>query len=361
MQKIIDLHCDTIAEIQAGADIQKGNPAGHIDIQRLKNGGIGCQIFACFISSVFPEEKAHSEVIDLLRLIDETCTNYDSDLVKVETATQIMATPDQKIAILPAVENGHAIANDLAKLEKLRWMGTRYMTLTHSKNLMWAASSGESECEFEGLTPFGEKVIAAMNEMGIIVDVSHVHETTFWDSIRLSKRPIIASHSNALALCPTNRNLTDDQIKAIADSGGMIGLNFYPGFLDAKYEKEQNARCGDLFNMLNEIEKNLWHDPCKKIEAMYHLGDELQNRMADISVGCERIIDHMLYIIDLAGDEFVGFGSDFDGVPALPYGMSGCDIYPLLIDLMKENGLSDMSIENICRKNFIRVLNEHDI
>jgi len=360
MHKIIDLHCDTIGEIQAGVDIEKSNPEGHLDVPRLKNGNVGCQVFACFISSMVPEDQAFLEVAKLLELTDEICQRYSSHLQKAEDGAQILrAIESNKIAILPAVENGYVIENDLQNLERLRILGTRYMTLTHMKNLNWAVSSGESHCDFEGLTNFGEKVVAAMNEFGIIIDVSHVHETTFWAVVNKSRRPIIASHSNASAICPAARNLTDDQIKAIADSGGMIGINFYPGFLNAEYLQGNIDHCSDLFVEFDTLEKDYWQNPVKRMHAFRELGLKFRERMSEIKVGYESIADHIIHIVNLVGEEFVGFGSDFDGLPALPEGMSGCDIFPSLISILEEQGLSENSIKNICQDNFLRVLEDN--
>jgi len=194
----------------------------------------------------------------------------------------------------------------------------------------------------------------------MIIDVSHVHESTFWAVINVSKKPIIASHSDAAGLCPVPRNLTDNQIKAIADTGGMIGLNFYPGFLNKQYEQAQIKRCGDLFLMLLDVERDLWNNAIKKQKALQELGNQLNKRLTDIHVGIGAIIDHMSYMIDLVGDDHVGFGSDFDGLPALPAGMTGCDVFPLIIEMMRERGFSDKSVEKICFKNFIRVLAAHE-
>ncbi len=359
--KVFDLHCDTIVEIQAGADFKTGNPSGHMDIPRLREGKIGAQVFACFVSSIVPEKYAYGEAINLLELVNETCQKYESDLQKVGTIDDVRQVLDSnKIAILPAVENGHVIASDLSNLEKIRLLGAKYMTLTHSSNLSWAASSGETSGDFEGLTPFGEKVIAAMNEMGMIIDVSHVHESTFWDVIKLSRRPIIASHSNAFTICPTPRNLTDDQIRAVAEGGGMIGINFYPGFLDSIYAEKQLERCGDLFSLFDQIEIDHWQNPTQKVKAMQELGHTFEERMIGIRVKNDAIIDHMVYIINLVGDDFIGFGSDFDGLPALPADITGCDTYPDLINIMEEKGFSDETIEKICQKNFLRVLGENE-
>jgi len=361
MHKIIDLHCDTIAEIQAGADIERGHPEGHLDIARLIEGNVGCQVFACFVSSMIPEEYAFQEVIKLLELITITCEKFATHLQKVEDTGQIkQALDSNKIAILPAVENGHSISNQLENLENLRILGSRYMTLTHMKNLKWAASSGESDCDFEGLTNFGEKVVHAMNEMEMIIDVSHVHESTFWAALKLTRRPLIASHSNASVLCPAARNLTDDQIRGIADSGGMIGINFYPGFLESTYLQQNIERCSDLFITFDTLEEDFWRQPVKRMQAFHDLGEEFRKRMSDIKVGYELIVDHIAHIIDLVGDDFVGFGSDFDGLPALPDGMSGCDVFPSIISLLKDKGFSDKTVSKICQENFLRVLEAHD-
>jgi membrane dipeptidase len=349
-----------ITEILAGVDIEKGNPGGHLDIPRLIEGNVGCQVFACFVSSMVPEDQAFQEAIKLLELTDKTCQKYGKYLQKVENVEQInQAIETNKIAVLPAVENGHTITNNLKNLESLRMLGSRYLTLTHMKNLKWAVSSGESQCEFEGLTGFGEKVVAAMNEMGMIIDISHVHESTFWAVINKTRRPVIASHSNASMLCPAARNLTDDQIKAIADSGGMIGINFYPGFLNPDYLQLNIERCSDLFTLFDTIEIDFWQNPEKKMQALRDLGEEFRNRMSDTKVSYNAIIDHISYLINLVGDDFVGFGSDFDGLPALPEGMDGCDIFPSIVSLLKKNGFSDNSLNKICQDNFLRVLKDN--
>jgi len=199
-----------------------------------------------------------------------------------------------------------------------------------------------------------------MNEMGMIIDVSHVHESTFWAALKLTRRPLIASHSNAAALCPAARNLTDDQIRGIADSGGMIGINFYPGFLESTYLQQNIERCSDLFITFDTLEEDYWQQPVKRMQAFHDLGGEFRKRMSDIKVGYELIVDHIVHIIDLVGDDFVGFGSDFDGLPALPEGMSGCDIFPSIITLLEERGYSDDTIEKIYQNNFLRVLAAND-
>ncbi len=359
--KIIDLHCDTITEIQAGINLLEENPSGQINIQRLKDGNVGVQLFACFVSSVLPKNRPWKEVEELINLTFITCDLFKEHLEFVETSQEIESVlKSDKIGIMIAVENGYVIENRLLNLEKLRTLGTRYLTITHSKNLDWAASSGEKKCDFSGLTNFGRKVVNAMNEMGMIIDVSHVHESTFWDIAKISRRPFIASHSNASAICKIPRNLTDDQIKAIANSGGMVGINFFSGFLDESYHSKLVLRCGDLFNLLDEIELKYMNDPVKRHAAMNEFYLELSKRMDDIKVGIEKIADHIEHIVNLVGDDYVGFGSDFDGIPTLPVEISGCDGYRQIIKVLQQRGFSNESLNKITHNNFIRVLKDNE-
>lgn len=353
-----DLHCDTVLEIQAGADLVSGNPEGHVDVPRLEMGAVRIQVFAAFIASSRPRGRAFSDAIALLDLLDQTCERSAGRLVRADTASkaQAIAAQDGATAALAAVENGHAIEDDLKKLDVLRRRGVVYMTLTHAKNLGWAASSGEDRCSFAGLTAFGRKVVEAMNDLGMIVDVSHVHETTFWDVAKISRKPFIASHSNAFSLCPLPRNLTDDQVRAVAASGGMIGINFFPGFLDATYAKKQDELLGDMFAALDRIEKQHEEDPPGRMQEYRRLAREMRARMAPYRPGLDRVVDHVEHLVNLVGDDHVGFGSDFDGVGDLPDGLGDCARYPALLDRMRERGFPAQAIEKIAAGNFLRVL-----
>jgi membrane dipeptidase len=355
---VTDLHCDTALEIRAGADLLAGNPEGHVDLERLERGAVALQLFAAYVSSALPEDRAFREAMDLLDGVEAACARSAGALVRVETAAEADRATEHgaKTAAILAVENGHAIEGSLSNLERLRARGVRYMTLTHARNLSWAASSGEERCDFEGLTSFGERVVAAMNEMGIVVDVSHVHETTFRDVARLSRRPFIASHSCAAALCPCARNLTDEQIRVLAGKGGLVGINFYPGFLDRAYAERQNAELGDLFAALEEVEREHLDDPVRRAEASRELNRTLRERMASVRCPLDRIVDHVEHVVRLVGDDFVAFGSDFDGVPDLPGGVPDCGAFPAILDRMRERGLPEASIAKIAGTNFRRVL-----
>jgi len=358
---IIDLHCDTVSALAAGIDITRQNPSGHCDIPRLRKGGVGIQIFACFVSSIVPPADAFPSAQRLISEVKNACARADGELQLIETTSQIRAMGNQdKIGVILAVENGHTINNQLENLDELRKSGVRYLTITHSKHLPWAASSGEKWHGGQALSSFGEQVIDRMNQLGMIVDVSHVHENTFWAIIKKSKRPVIASHSNCRSICPTERNLSDDQVKAIAGSGGMVGINFYPGFLSEEFLHYQNKNCFDLYLQLDEIERKNLTDPAARYQAGLVFNQQLQERMKAIDVSMERIVDHIAYITNLVGDEYVGFGSDFDGIPMLPSDMNGCEDYPEIILRLLKRGFSQQAINNICYENFLRVLASHD-
>jgi membrane dipeptidase len=340
---VIDLHCDSVEFLVRGVDLRQENPQGHVDLPRLRRGAVGLQVFAAFVHP--SKEAAFSAVSEMLDRIDEFAGS-DPRLVSVETADEsIEAIIRGKTAVLRSVENGLAIEDSLDKLEALRRRKVRIMTLVHIRNLSWAAScTGNSGSPFAaapedtegGLSRFGEEVVAAMNDLGMIVDVSHGAESTFWDVLRVSKKPVVASHSCACALCASPRNLKDDQIKALGDSGGLIGVCFFPAFLSEEYRKALEAESVDD-----------WEDK-----------DKLAGIMARNPVPFSMVADHIDHIIRLAGEDCVGIGSDFDGVFSLPLGVGGCDCYPLLAEELRRRKYTEERIQKIFNGNFLRIFRE---
>ena len=240
-----------------------------------------------------------------------------------------------KIGIMLAVENGLAIESSLEKLEKFRRRKMRIMTLVHSQHLPWVLSctgtgpglhDGNNS---RGISSFGEKVIDAMNDLGIIPDLSHSSESAFWDVIRLSRKPVIASHSCAYGICAAARNLKDDQLKALADSGGLVGVNFFSAFLSEPFRQiyQKNKEAGIK-------------------EAV------------PVHVPMTIIADHIDYIVNIAGDGCVALGSDFDGISAAPDGVTGSDFYPILEAELESRGYSQERIRKIFSENFIRILEQ---
>ena len=354
--RIADLHCDTLLELQAGADLAHA-PHGHVDLPRLRRGGVGLQVFVAVVSTTFPAGRAVREAHALLDLLDEACDRHQQHVVRVTTADEAeRAAAGGRIAAMPALENGHAIEEDLSKLEALARRGIRYMTLTHSRHLAWAASSGEAGDGPGGLTAFGREVVAALHALGIVVDVSHVHERTFWDVVRIARKPVIASHSNAMALCRTSRNLEDDQIRAIADTGGLVGINFYPGFLDAGYHGRRAASAETLFAELERVERENLDDARARIEASRRLYRQWIAEWGPAEADVERVCDHVEHVAQMAGSDGVAFGSDFDGIPEPPRDLPGCDAFPLVLERLRGRGWDDHRLRKLAWENPLRVL-----
>ncbi len=360
MTGVIDLHCDSVKFLQAGRDLRLPNPEGHVDLPRLRAGGVGVQIFAAFVASSTPEEGAFAAAREMLDRIDGFIASCPDELVKVETAADCRtAGTNRKIGVLAAVENGWAIQESLEKLEALRLRGVRMLTLVHSRDLPWAAScTGASPGS--GLSPFGREVVREMNCLGMIVDLSHAAESVFREVLRLSRKPVVASHSCAHALCPSPRNLTDHQLRALADAGGLVGVCFFPAFLSDSYRLALDRECADIFAEIDGIEKRYAADPPGLLSEYLRLNTRLAARLADIAVPLSMIADHIDHAVRVAGVEAVALGSDFDGIFSTPRGVSGCDFYPALEAELLRRGYSREDWEKISNGNFLRLLAAQD-
>ena len=330
----IDLHCDSVSLLMKGRDLHMSLPDAHVDLPRLREGRVGLEVFAVYVPPKTETDKAFSYATERLDAIDAFIVS-DESLAPVETASELRSClAAGKTGIMKAVENGLAIENSLEKLELLRKRNVRIMTLVHSAHLPWVAScTGDgpftSGAQGQGgLSDFGGTVVDAMNDLGIIPDVSHSSEAAFWDVIRRSKRPIIASHSCAWNLCGAARNLKDDQLKALGDSGGVAGVNFFSAFLSEPYRLAYEP-----LRMNGRSKPNI-----------------------SVAVPQTIIADHIDYMVNMAGEDCVALGSDFDGVPATPDGVTGCGFFPVLEEELRSRGYSEKRIEKIFNENFLRVL-----
>jgi membrane dipeptidase len=339
--KVIDLHCDSVFSLMEGKDLREAVQDVHVDLPSLRKGRVALQVFAAYVA---PETaNAFSYAVERLDAIAAFAASHEW-LAPVETAAEMREIlAGEKTGVMAAVENGLAIEGSLEKLEKLRRMKVRIVTLVHSRHLPWIASCTGSEpfCgeDEQGLSSFGELVVDAMNDLGIIPDLSHASEAAFWNVIRRSKKPVIASHSCAYGLCAAARNLKDDQLKALGDRGGLVGVNFFSGFLSEAYRLQ-----------FDEIAKT---DPSTAT---------LNKEPPGMSVKVPKsiIADHIDYLVKAAGEDCVALGSDFDGVPALPDGVTGSDFYPVLEAELRSCGYSEKRIGKIFNANFLRVLEEWD-
>ena len=328
----------------------------HSDLQRMKQGGVDAQLFSiwCDGNKQNPYALANREIDSVM-----AWTNRNpNDMMQAFTAADIKkAVKQNKLAVLFGVEGGHMIENDLNKLEALYKRGVRYMTLTWNNSTSWATSAltettkGDS-LKQKGLTDFGKQVVQKMNELGMLVDLSHVGEQTFWDAINTTTKPVLVSHSCVYTICPHRRNLKDEQIKAVGKNGGVIHLNFFSGFLDSAFEKRSDA-----FTTKHKTETDslLKLNPEPYFMEVY-LFEKYPEEVKALRPPLSLLLDHLDYIVNLVGVDHVGLGSDFDGVNSLPQQLDDVTTYPLITKALLERGYSKKDIRKILGENFIRLL-----
>lgn len=355
---VIDTHNDVLLRAMEGEDLSVRTVKGHSDIVRLKEGGVDIQFFSVWCGSEFGSGTAYrraNEMIDSLEMMVKRC---NGKAVQPRTFKEVERQLKKgKLVALIGVEGGHMIEDSLKNLEALAARGMNYMTLTWNNSTSWATSAADEtergdSLAFKGLTDFGRSVVKRMNELGVIVDLSHVGERTFWDALDVVKRPVFVSHSSVYAICPSRRNLKDDQIKAVAKNNGVICINFYSGFLDSTFHRKVDAiRKGNqsLVDSIKLSATDYW-----KAELL--IDSALSLQYMDIRPPLSVLIDHIDYVAKLAGTDHVGIGSDFDGVESLPKGMDDVTFLPNITLELQKRGYSEKDIRKILGGNVMRVM-----
>ena len=361
---VVDTHNDIISVcIEKGYSLDEDlSGLTHSDLSRMQKGGLDVQVFSIFCDGkqVNPYAFANKEIDTLYAWAKRN----PSRMVVVNSPAQMkLALKEHQLSAMIGVEGGHMIENDLGKLDSFYDRGVRYMTLTWNNNTPWATSaeyeSGQqringkidSVSQKKGLNDFGRKVVSKMNELGMMVDLSHVGERTFWDAIALTTKPVLVSHSNAYTLCPVYRNLKDDQIKAIAKNGGVIQLNFFPAFLDSTMGRKLST----YRKAHREEKKALIANGKKDYEADNYIDNKYKHEIEKMQAPFHLLFDHMEYIIKLAGIDHVGLGGDFDGIPITPKVLTDVTKYPKITKELVKRGYSKEDIYKIMGGNFIRV------
>ena len=358
---VVDSHNDILSKTTDYGYILDRDLKGktHTDLARLKEGGVDVQIFSVFCDGEekYPFKLANRQMDSL----DAVLNRNPDKIVKVANSSELYSVVKQnKIAAMFGIEGGHMIEDDLDKLTSLYKRGARYMTLTWVNSNSWATSSNDEafnkELKHKGLTELGKQVVRRMNELGMLVDISHVGEQTFWDVISTTTKPVIASHSDVYALCQHNRNLKDEQIRAIAKNGGVIQVNFYSGFLDNNYFKNKEAflkkHAEDIDSLIKAgMEKS-------KIEDYLYI--RYRNEVEHMRASFSAVIDNIEYIIKLVGVDYVGLGSDFDGIESAPQGLDDVTRYPQISMALVDRGYNPQEITKILGGNFLRVLKANE-
>lgn len=356
---LIDTHNDVPSRTVEGFDIGSRMGTGHTDIARLKEGGVGAQFFAVYVASSYVNGNRSAnrtlQMIDTVR--HDIVDRYPNDFMLATTAKDIEEAHRRgKIAALMGIEGGHAIEDSLRLLRDYYDLGVRYMTLTHSNTNNWADSSGDVNdpkiAHHNGLTSFGKEIIREMNRLGMIVDISHVADKTFWDALEVSKAPIFASHSSCRALANHPRNMTDDMIVALAKKGGVVQVNFYCGFISQKFRDNDAADTKALdARMARETAGKNLSEPDRQI-----LSEKLRKEMGLSRATLADVVAHIDHIRKIAGIDAIGLGGDFDGVSCTPIGLDDVSKYPNLTRALLEKGYSAEDIRKIYGGNFLRVM-----
>ncbi|MDR3620533.1 MAG: dipeptidase [Paludisphaera borealis] len=326
-------------------DLSKRLNTGQTDIPRLREGGVKAQFWSVYI----PSEHAHptKTVVEQIDLVNRLVAKHPNDLELALTADDVeRIVRAGKIASLIGIEGGVAIDDSLAELRAFYKLGARYMTLTHNTTLSWAdAANGEHK--HGGLTPFGETIVGEMNRLGMLVDISHVSAETMADALRVSKAPVIASHSSAFAICPSPRNVPDDVLKAVKANGGVIMVNFYSGFIVPGYAEKVRK--------INEEIRKKHADRAERTKAFEAW---LKTDDGKIRGTIQDVANHIDHLVKVAGIDHVGIGSDFDGIQSWPVGLDDVSCFPRLTEELLRRGYSETDVHKILGANVLRAFRE---
>lgn len=355
---VVDTHDDTTQRLLTDKtfDIAKRNPNGNIDIPRMREGGLDALFFSIWVPSDVTGPIAVKKAMDLIDSVHEAVRLHPADLVLATTAAEVRkAAGDRKIAALMGMEGGHMIDDDLRLLRLYHALGVRYMTLTHFKNNNWADSSTDKPAH-NGLTAFGKDVVREMNRLGMMVDISHVADKTFYDVLELTKAPVIASHSSCRAIDKHPRNMTDEMLRALAKNGGVVMINYEVSFLSEE-NRLASEKSGGVVAALDEMSKKCGGDEaCSTLESARVTRAAME--MGDLpKVSWEKIVEHLDHAIKVAGVDHVGLGSDFDGA-TMPFGMEDASKLPKLTDALLKLGYSEADVEKVLGGNILRVMEQ---
>jgi membrane dipeptidase len=349
----VDGHNDTVQRIMyENVDLGNRLSDGMIDIPRLQEGGIHVPFFALWVPTYYKGSDAIRRTLDFRDAIQRVLDKH-SDQIELATSARDIEriVGHKKIAAVLTVEGGHQIDNDLAILRMYRRMGILSMTLTHFRSNDWA-DSFTGKPEHNGLTEFGKQVVREMNAIGMIVDISHVSDKTFYDVLQVTTKPVIASHSSCRSISDVPRNMTDDMLRALARNGGVVGVNFSASFLNQQDAEELKK----FISSENALEPNLTGAELDEFAAKEYFKDKAAIHVGKATVeDAAECIDH---VVEVAGIDHVGIGSDFDGVTNVPRGLEDVSKMPNLTAALLKRGYSEQDIQRIMGGNFLRVLRE---
>jgi membrane dipeptidase len=352
---VFDGHNDLPWELRTKADssfdkrdIRQPQPAMHTDITRLRKGGVGAQFWSVYVPAETAKRgTALHDTLEQIELVKTMIARYPDVFEAARTAADVeRIAASGKIASLIGVEGGHAIEDSLENLRRLHALGAGYMTLTHSDTLAWADAATD-QAKHQGLSPFGEEVVREMNRLGMLVDLSHVSDETMRDALRVTKAPVIYSHSSARAVADHPRNVPDDVLKLVKENGGVVMINFFSGFV----VPGSAAKMREMFARLRELRSKF---PDEQEFQRERRRWEATNPIDPGSI--HDVVDHIEQVIKVAGIECVGLGSDFDGISTCPRQLEDVSTYPLITQELLNRGHKPEAIHKIMSGNILRVM-----
>lgn len=354
---IIDTHADTPQMmLDQGYDLAQPDSPFMISVPKMRQGHLCAEFFSIWVDVGWPKQDLIHRALDLIDVVYEQVGRHSDVLGMATTADEIVRLHLQgKFAILMGVEGGHIIQDDLRALDIYYRLGVRYMTLTHTANTEWADSSGDKP-KWNGLTDFGKQVVERMNRLGMMVDISHVSDKTFYDTLAATKAPVIASHSSCRALCDVPRNMTDDMIRALAKNGGVMDINFYPGFLSPEFAAAYKKVAPQIHADESAAEKQYANDRKRLAEESRNIWARYASQFPAPSYTA--IADHIDHAVQVAGIDHVGLGSDFDGIDSAPKGMEDVSKLPNLVRELARRGYSEQDLKKILGGNLLRVMRQ---
>jgi membrane dipeptidase len=362
---VVDTHNDVTQRLLTDkVDLGARLPDGQTDIPRMREGGLDAEFLSVFVPAMlFKGERAYERSLEQFDAIDALVASHRGTVVLATTAAQVRAAAAAgTTAFLIGVEGGHSLGDApddelLARLQKFYERGARYMTLTWSNSNRIGGSSGD-DGKARGLSPFGQRVVARMNALGMMVDVSHVSDATFFDAVRASKLPVIASHSSSRALFDHPRNMTDEMIRAVAATGGAVCVNFGPEFLDASYRAAFEAAQKTMGPRMGAILAEHPSDPGAAQTAVWKEFRAMAPSLPPVPASL--VIDHIEHIARVAGVDHVCLGSDFDGIPVAPAGLDDVSKLPFITRELLRRGFDAAAIRKILGENVLRVLEANE-
>lgn len=349
---VLDSHCDTPSQILRLRDLSVDNDHAHVDFPKLRRGGVDGAFFALYVPASKDAEEAFEYACRLLDGVERAVAENSGSAAFARSVEEALENKSKGLfSVFLGLENGSPLGNDISRVKYFYDRGVRYITLCHSSDNQICDSCASKAKKWGGLSPFGKEVVAQMNRLGMLVDVSHISDDSFYDVLRYSERPVVATHSCCRALSQHPRNMTDDMIRALAAAGGVIQINFYPLFLDSSFAPS----ISEISERGESVEAEFIADPSDASKRA------AWNRIQDELIALERppytlIADHIDHVVSLVGIDHVGIGSDYDGIEVTPDGMEDISMMPKLFEELRRRGYSESDLAKIAGGNFFRCL-----